>query len=162
MHTCIVCGKPSHGTIEYYDLCEEHYTECLEGVVDQAENISNIKRLLERGRFMKRFPGIVERHEESIRRHARFTPLEIAEEREKARAEALAKIHCNGCGLLVREEDVINRGEVWDTEHCETCRACVAMPETHEAYVRGFNAGLDAMADAVRHTAEKSALRKKV
>lgn len=72
-------------------------------------------------------------------------------------------IKCGGCGFNVEREQVVDWGEELHTEvdhrtRCDRCQRCT--PDVREAYRRGFNAGLDAMASAVVHTAKHSALRK--
>lgn len=69
-------------------------------------------------------------------------------------------VRCDGCGFHVEHYDVVTAAEGTD-ERCEECAKCRATPALRESYRRGFNAGLDAMADAVRNVAEKSNLRKR-
>lgn len=66
---------------------------------------------------------------------------------------------CGGCGFHVELEDVRERDE--HDDECLTCVLCEAEPRMKESYRRGFNAGLDAMKDAVVQVAEKSNLRRR-
>jgi len=73
-----------------------------------------------------------------------------------------AMVLCTGCGFNIEREHVLDWGDenavVESRTVCERCtRHCT--PDVREAYRRGFNAGLDAMAEAVQHTAKESALR---
>jgi hypothetical protein len=70
-----------------------------------------------------------------------------------------AMVHCDGCGFNVEPRDVREREESWD-QNCSRCRKCTECPELREAYRRGFNAGLDALKEAVVSVVEKSNLRK--
>lgn len=68
-------------------------------------------------------------------------------------------IHCEGCGLFVLAVDAIRI----DPDHpnfCDACTSCTRFPVTREAYRRGFNEGLDKLAQAVMDMVEKSNLRK--
>lgn len=68
-------------------------------------------------------------------------------------------VKCNGCGFNVEQEDVVQMTEYSET-HCDKCKTCQANPLMQESYRRGFNAGLDAMAEAVKQIASQSNLRK--
>jgi hypothetical protein len=68
-------------------------------------------------------------------------------------------IQCHGCGFHVEPEDVRELAE-YTTDRCLTCKNCELEPRLKESYRRGFNAGLDALAKAVVHTAQYSGLRK--
>lgn len=69
-------------------------------------------------------------------------------------------VHCNGCGFNVEPEDGRQPTEYNETQ-CETCKLCEAEPRLRESYRRGFNAGLDRMAEAVTRIAKDSGLRKR-
>jgi len=70
-------------------------------------------------------------------------------------------IHCNGCGFNVEPYDAREPTDWLTATHCETCRECEAEPRLRESYRRGFNAGLDRMAEAVTRIAKDSGLRKR-
>jgi len=69
---------------------------------------------------------------------------------------------CHGCGLNVERQDVIS----WPGPHptlgfltsCTRCTRCT--PDVREAHRRGFNAGLAAMAQAVRERTEQGDLHR--
>lgn len=67
---------------------------------------------------------------------------------------------CYGCGFHVEREDVREWSEF--DEHCETCKLCEQEPKLKESYRLGFNAGLDAVKEAVVKIAENSGLRKPI
>jgi hypothetical protein len=69
-------------------------------------------------------------------------------------------VHCNGCGFYCVSEDARTPTE-YDESSCETCKLCEEEPRFRESYRRGFNAGLDRLAEAVEHVARSSNLRKK-
>lgn len=69
-------------------------------------------------------------------------------------------VFCDGCGFHAEPEDVVTYDEHSD-ERCLVCLKCQATPALRESYRRGFNAGLDAMAEAVRHAASTSNLRRR-
>lgn len=87
----------------------------------------------------------------------------IANERSRDVVDRMIK--CVGCGFNVEREQVVEWGEgpanmvVEDRTLCDRCSRCT--PDVREAYRRGFNAGLDAMADSAIHTAKYSNLRKR-
>jgi len=66
-------------------------------------------------------------------------------------------VRCNGCGFNVEEEQVRPVGsQVGGTpcvpeRQCSECIYCVAEPKMRESYRRGFNAGMNAMADAASY-----------
>jgi hypothetical protein len=70
-------------------------------------------------------------------------------------------VHCHGCGFYVELEDVRERAEYSDFRDCITCKQCELEPRLKESYRRGFNAGLDAAADALTHVVKNSGLRKR-
>lgn len=77
-----------------------------------------------------------------------------------------AMIHCNGCGFNVERKDSREFTEYDDPGYtrdcCDACAKCTDIPELREAYRRGFNAGVDAMAKAVVGVIEKkNELRKR-
>lgn len=71
---------------------------------------------------------------------------------------------CTACGFHVEYENVITRDQDAPApdETCLRCIECSKVPKLREAYRRGFNAGLDALKDAVVSTVEKSNLRKRI
>jgi hypothetical protein len=69
-------------------------------------------------------------------------------------------VHCNGCGFNVEPYDARQPTECTDSQ-CDTCRICEEEPRLREAYRRGFNAGLDRLAEAVTRIVKDSALRKR-
>jgi len=83
---------------------------------------------------------------------------EVDDLRARGAAEG-RMVHCDGCGFNVEREDVVAWVEYSD--RAETCKLCEAEPRLKESYRRGFNAGLDAMADAVTSIAKNSGLRKR-
>lgn len=72
-----------------------------------------------------------------------------------------AIVRCDGCGSSVEREQVVNYGDhPYDGKpdnnyHCDSCTGCTENPKLREAYRRGFNAGVDAMAEAVVGVIEK-------
>jgi hypothetical protein len=75
-----------------------------------------------------------------------------------------AMVRCNGCGFNVEREDVVESSReesMYAAVDCETCANCHKEPKLKEAYRRGFNAGLDALAKAVEDIVQKSNLRKR-
>jgi hypothetical protein len=58
-------------------------------------------------------------------------------------------VHCDGCGRMVHEADVFARAEDWDPD-CELCAFCKDKPEERAAFARGFNRGMDKLAEARR------------
>ncbi len=77
----------------------------------------------------------------------------------------LPMVKCSGCGFHVEQREVLDwdEGDHTTPEHRTSCGRCSThcTPDVREAYRRGFNAGLDAMAESVVHTAKNSALRKR-
>jgi hypothetical protein len=69
-------------------------------------------------------------------------------------------IKCNGCGFNVEQEDVVELTEYHDST-CEMCVKCQVNPLLRECYRRGFNAGLDALSQAVQSIVIQSNLRKR-
>ena len=63
---------------------------------------------------------------------------------------------CRGCGFNVERQDVISWPDLHPTigflTLCTRCKRCT--PDVREAHRRGFNAGLAAMAQAVRERTE--------
>ena len=72
-------------------------------------------------------------------------------------------IKCDGCGFSVERKRVQEWGDQnANPAHWTTCTRCArCTPDVREAYRRGFNAGLDAMAAAVDGVAKHSNLRKR-
>lgn len=72
-------------------------------------------------------------------------------------------LHCNGCGFNVEPYDAREPVEYPDPENpqCETCKLCEEEPRLREAYRRGFNAGMDRLAEAVTRIARDSGMRKR-
>jgi hypothetical protein len=68
-------------------------------------------------------------------------------------------VHCDGCGRMVHESDVVLRDEPWDP-NAEICAFCKNAPLEREAYVRGFNRGMDMLAEAMTDAAKTSGLRR--
>jgi len=68
-------------------------------------------------------------------------------------------IRCHGCGFNVEPEEVRETDEFHD--RCTTCRHCEQEPKLKESYRRGFNAGLDALSQAVMEIVAHSNLRKR-
>jgi hypothetical protein len=78
-------------------------------------------------------------------------------------------VRCLACGFNVEHYDVHDWGEVpggvtvssvsYPTE-CATCRLCEECPRMRESYRRGFNAGLDALAEAVTRIVRDTTLRR--
>ena len=67
-------------------------------------------------------------------------------------------IRCRSCGFNVEPKEVRETDELSD--NCVTCRYCEQEPKLKEAYRRGFNAGLDALSQAVIKIVAHSNLRK--
>jgi hypothetical protein len=69
---------------------------------------------------------------------------------------------CLGCGFYTEQEDVVRANDFHMPPYreCLECRRCKETPTLRESYRRGFNAGLDALKEAVVSTVEKSNLRK--
>lgn len=78
----------------------------------------------------------------------------------KDRYEVFGMVRCDGCGFHVERRDAYGIMEA-DKSVCERCVKCDGLPDMRESYRRGFNAGLDAMAAAVKGIAENSNLRKR-
>ena len=71
-----------------------------------------------------------------------------------------AMVHCDGCGFNVEPCDARECDEYIPVGHCSTCAKCVTEPLLRESYRRGFNAGLDALAEAVTGIVKNSNLRR--
>ena len=56
-------------------------------------------------------------------------------------------------------EDVVEMIE-YSEKTCEKCIKCKTNPDISEAYRRGFNVGLDALAKTIKQVVEQSNLRK--
>ena len=69
-------------------------------------------------------------------------------------------VRCEGCGFDVEVERVVLYQEYTD-EVCDRCVDCDENPRLRESYRRGFNAGLDAMVEAMTRTARDSNLRRR-
>ena len=66
-----------------------------------------------------------------------------------------AMVKCDGCGFNVEHEDVTTLAEQTLPGHCDTCTRCHGIPYVREAYRRGFNDGVNKMAEAVVGVIEK-------
>lgn len=71
-------------------------------------------------------------------------------------------IRCLGCGFNVEREEVRERDVHYNRQDddCIICRHCEQEPKLRESYRRGFNAGLDALSQAVMQIVAHSNLRK--
>lgn len=69
-------------------------------------------------------------------------------------------VQCDGCGHFAEVDDVVEYVEHSD-EKCLRCTRCERHPELRESYRRGFNAGLDALAEAVKIAVQGSNLRRR-
>lgn len=159
---CVVCSEPAVGSFDGFQLCRIHMAEADNFSRGQYQHREDIMHLVNRQRFARQFPGIIERHEESIRRNAQPVPGVVSIQAQEApliQSEKYA--HCQGCGRWVPLAERMEESEYTD-EQCETCKFCHNNVAERKTYARGFNDGLDAMAKAAKDTAEKSALRKKV
>jgi hypothetical protein len=83
------------------------------------------------------------------------TPKQIRDDHGPADPAPMVK--CRGCGFNVEQRDVQDWGEF--NIGCERCARCT--PDVREAYRRGFNAGLDALAESVVRAVKDSNPRKR-